>query len=225
MTPSKGAVVLQLGIVIVLTAAGLVAGAVTSVLALSAILGMVFPLIAATFFLRREGTGWRSLGFAVAMPLSRFAGYTFAALAVIYVVTSFIVSPLMHALGFPPIDISILAAEIEGNTLNYLVFLLPVSWGSAAFGEELLIRGFVLNRFAILFGEQRMTLVIVAQALLFTLGHAYQGVTGMANIMVVALVMGWIYVRCGRNLWPVIVAHGIIDTIGMTALYLGYTTL
>lgn len=52
-----------------------------------------------------------------------------------------------------------------------------------------------------------------------------QGPTGVANIFVLALVFGAVYLRSGRNLWPLIAAHGIIDTVGITLIYLGRTDL
>ena len=88
MEVSKGAAALQLCVVVILAALGLVLGALTPWLAMSAILGMLLPIVAATVFLRRGGSGWVALGFAQAMPWKRFVGYTLAALAVIYAVTS-----------------------------------------------------------------------------------------------------------------------------------------
>ena len=103
--------------------------------------------------------------------------------------------------------------------IAYLLFLIPVSWGSAAFGEEMLLRGFLLNRIE---GLTRSAVwAVLGQAAIFALAHLYLGITGVLMVFVVALVFGAVYLRCGRNLWPVIVAHGLVDTVAMTALYLG----
>ncbi len=40
--------------------------------------------------------------------------------------------------------------------------------------------------------------------------------TGMAG-----LVLGGLYLACGRNLWPAIVAHGTTNTISFLVLYFG----
>lgn len=209
----------ELASVIVLSLVGMLAGALTPWIVLGPILGMVLPLIAATLFLHRQGSGWRDLGFPRRMRLGRFVFLTLAVLAVIYLSIAFIVAPLLDSLGAPPVDASVLVDVIEGNLANYLLFLIPVSWGSAAFGEELLLRCFVLNRFALLFGTGT---AVVLQALLFALGHAYQGVTGMVSIFVVGIAFAVVYLRAQRNLWPAIVAHGTIDTISITLVYLGY---
>jgi membrane protease YdiL (CAAX protease family) len=205
--------------VVLLTVLGMLIGGLLPWIGLAPIVGILLPLAAATGFLRREGLGWRDLGFGRPMPLGRCLLGALLGLLAIYLVTGLLVTPLLRAAGAPPLDMSLLVGIIEGDLVNYLWFLLPVSWGSAAIGEELLARGFLLNRFERVHGT---SVAIVLQAVLFSAGHFYQGVTGMANILVVALVLGVVYVRLGRNLWPVILAHGAIDTVGITAVYLGY---
>lgn len=212
----------EVALVLALSLLGLIAGAATGWPPLSPILGMVFPLAAATVFLWREGVGWRDLGFARTMPLGRFLGYTVGTLIVVFVVTNYLVTPVMRAFGIPPIDVAVLAREIEGNWATYLVFLLPIGWGSAAFGEELLARGYLLHRFAQLAGRP---LAVVLQAAVFAAAHFYQGIMGVANIFALALIFGVVYYRCGRNLWPLIVAHGLTDTVGLTLLFLGRADL
>jgi len=138
------------------------------------------------------------------------------------VITTLVVTPLIRALGVPPLDVSTLQTVIEGDLVSYLVFLIPITWVSAAIGEELIARGFLLDRFMRLY---RPRVAVVAQATIFALAHIYQGPTGVANIFVLALVFGAVYLRSGRNLWPLIAAHGIIDTVGITLIYLGRTDL
>ena len=154
------------------------------------------------------------------MPLRRFLTFTAIAVVAVYLLVVLALRPALEALGFPAPDVSGMRQLIEGNTMAYLLFLLPVSWGSAAFGEEMLVRGFILNR------AERLThsavWAVVIQATIFGLAHSYQGITGMLMIFTIGLILGAVFIRCGRNLWPVIVAHGVIDTIGITALYLGW---
>ena len=58
-----------------------------------------------------------------------------------------------------------------------------------------------------------------AQAVLFGLAHAYQGPTGILVTGSVGLAFGLLYLRL-RTLWALVIAHGLIDTIGLVALYL-----
>ncbi len=210
----------QVVVIVALIPLGLTLGALTGWPAMSPIVGMLLPLLAATWFLQRDALSWRDLGFAQAMPFTRFAMYTLVTLAAVYLLVAGLLSQLLQALGLPEQNISGLRALLEGNTVNYLLFLIPISWGSAAFGEELLIRGFLLDRLERL--SQSPTIAVFAQAAIFALAHFYQGVTGVLIIFAVALIFGSVFIRCGRNLWPVIVAHGIIDSVAMTALYFGW---
>lgn len=43
----------------------------------------------------------------------------------------------------------------------------------------------------------------------------------MIAVFALALAFGAVYVRNVRNCVPLIIAHGLIDTCAMTALYLG----
>jgi len=80
-----------------------------------------------------------------------------------------------------------------------------------------------MTRLAQTFGESRTAwgLAIAGQALLFAFAHWYQGPVGMVPIGVGAVVTGIACVAWGRNLWPAIIAHGLVDTLGFTMLYLG----
>ena len=50
--------------------------------------------------------------------------------------------------------------------------------------------------------------------------HIYQGVPGMVGAGVVAIIFGSIYLLGKRKLAPVIIGHGLINTISLTAYYL-----
>jgi membrane protease YdiL (CAAX protease family) len=65
------------------------------------------------------------------------------------------------------------------------------------------------------------TAAAFGQATLFALGHSYLGPRGMLNAGALALVAGLGYRWNGRNLWPLFMAHGLVDSVGLTALYLG----
>ena len=62
---------------------------------------------------------------------------------------------------------------------------------------------------------------MLAQASLFGLGHAYLGPRGIMNAAAIGLVSGAVYWANGRNLWPLVIAHGLVDSVGLTMLRLG----
>ena len=213
---------LEVVAVVALLPVGSIAGALTGIPIMGSIAAVGLPLCAATLFLRQEGSSWFDLGITRRIPVGQFFGWLIATVCLCWLVTSFLVAPVLFRLGAPPVNVTPLARLIEGNLSQYLLFLIPVSWGSAAIGEEMLTRGFLLHRITTL---SNRTVGVLLQALLFALAHLYQGITGMVMIFFMALIFGVVYFRCGRSLLPLFAAHGLIDTIGVTLLYLGRSDL
>jgi membrane protease YdiL (CAAX protease family) len=109
-----------------------------------------------------------------------------------------------------------------GNLKLTLIFL-ALAWILAAFGEEMIYRGYLMNRVADLFNRTRrawiVSLIVVHVA--FGLAHAYQGWTGVIDEGLSGLLLGVIYLRTGRNLAVPIIAHGIGDSIDFILIFLG----
>ncbi len=126
----------------------------------------------------------------------------------------------IQGLGWAPLDASRFAG-IEGNA-TALMGALALSWTTAAFGEEVLFRGFVQSRLQALMAGRRYAgpAAATVQALLFAFGHAYLGATGMLVSGAIGLAFGLLMLRF-RNVWPLVIAHGLIDTVSMLALYGG----
>jgi len=111
---------------------------------------------------------------------------------------------------------------VVGNLPLYF-YVLPFIWVFAAFGEEFFFRGFVMTKLARTMGDGRAAWVaaVLLQAVLFGLAHGYQGPAGMVGTGITGLIYGGATVVFGRNLWPAVIAHGAMDTLGFTLLFLG----
>ena len=112
---------------------------------------------------------------------------------------------------------------LEGNLPN-LIIQLVIIWITAAFLEEFIFRGYLLNRLVDLQGSQTRlawVLAVIGQAIIFGLAHAYQGPVGVLKTGAIGLVFGLAYLAVKRNLWPLIIAHGLIDSIDMVTHYFG----
>ena len=109
------------------------------------------------------------------------------------------------------------------SPVSFIAYIIIIAWGAAGFCEELIFRGFLLNQFARLFGGSKAGwgLAIIFQGALFGLGHYTQGLTGIIITGLIGLLFGVLYILAGRNLWCLILAHGIIDTLSLTQDYLG----
>jgi membrane protease YdiL (CAAX protease family) len=112
--------------------------------------------------------------------------------------------------------------QLNGNLQITLLFI-ALAWTLAAFGEEMVYRGYLMNRVADLLNRTRAAWVIslIVVHLGFGLAHAYQGWTGIIDEGLMGLLLGIIYLRTGRNLSVPIIAHGIGDTIDFLLIFLG----
>lgn len=111
---------------------------------------------------------------------------------------------------------------VQGNVGMFLVWL-AVSWSLGAFGEELAFRGYLLNRSLDLFGNRvaGMVAAVCLNAAVFGILHSSQGLGGILNTGIDAAIFCAVYLVVGRNLWVTIVMHGIGNTLGLIAMYLG----
>jgi membrane protease YdiL (CAAX protease family) len=182
---------------------------------------MAAVVLLASLLLWRRGGGWRALGLRRPRPLWRALVLAAAGLVAGELAAGAAVTLLYPALHLAPPGVPPFLARLRGNLGEYLYWMIPVTWGSAAFGEEMLFRGFALDRLDQLFGGRAVWAAAVIQGLLFGAAHAYLGASGAIVAGVLGLVLGAVFVVGGRNLWPCILIHGVIDSTSMTAVFLG----
>ena len=180
-----------------------------------------FLLLLGWLSLWLRGIGWRAVG------LRRPARWRDAlllgiAVGVVYQFFSlYMLEPLIVLLTGKPIDLSQFA-PVKGNVFLLALFLVLV-WTLAAFGEELVYRGYLMNRVAELAGGSSMAwaLSLAVVSVLFGVVHLYQGISGVATVIAAGLVYGGLYLMSGRNLWAPIIAHGIYDTVAVLLAFWG----
>jgi membrane protease YdiL (CAAX protease family) len=97
------------------------------------------------------------------------------------------------------------------------------AWTLAAFGEEMVYRGYLMNRFADLMNRTPWAWIIslIVVHVGFGLAHAYQGITGIIDEGLAGFLFGVVYLRNGRNLAVPIIAHGLGDTIDFLLIFAG----
>lgn len=158
-----------------------------------------------------------------ALQLKRLTANDLLVVLLAYVVLEssmdFIVQPAITKLFNEPADYSAFAM-LKGNTALYMKWLC-LMWLSAAFGEELFFRSYIIAQLQRIMGN-RPVLHILISAVLFALPHIYQGVSGAVTTFVFGVCFGFIYVRW-KNSWINILVHGLIDTVFLTLSYFGLT--
>lgn len=177
----------------------------------------VFLFISALLWLRNSH--WSDIGLALpirkrrALLLGVSFGLSFVCLQ------SFVLVPLLMLLFHQRSDVSTFTS-IHGNVLFLSGYLLN-TWTVAAFAEEMMFRGYLLNRIADLFNRNASgwATAIIAQATLFGAVHAYEGLVGMLVAGTYAVLAGLLYLRTNRNLWADIIGHGVTNTIFFLVMF------
>lgn len=186
---------------------------------ISALIIYLFIIACLSLWLRKKG--WRQFGLSRPTNWLHTIGIGAAVGLVYQAVSIWLLVPLLYELTNTPLNLRQIS-PVHNNVL-LLILWLTVSWTSAAFGEEMVYRGYLLNRVADLLGNSRAGWIIglIGVSALFGLGHAYQGVTGIMDTFLFGCVMAGLYLIGKRNLWLPIIAHGIYDTAALVLIFLG----
>ena len=111
--------------------------------------------------------------------------------------------------------------DVQGN-LELALLGVFYAFIGAGFYEEFMFRGFFMQGLAMFFGASRGAWIVacVVQGALFGLAHAYQNPLGIAITGTLGVLMGLLVLAFGRNLWPVIIGHGLFDASRFVLFYL-----
>lgn len=162
----------------------------------------------AIYLLWRSGFGPSAIG--LARPQWRSDGLGGLGLAALIGLPGLAFYVIARVLG--------LSANVEPAELYDTWWRIPVLLGAAfanGWAEEIIVVAFLLTRLRQLDVSPARALVI--SSLLRGAYHLYQGYSaGLGNI-VMGLVFGYVWQRTGR-LWPLIIAHALIDAVA----FVGY---
>lgn len=158
----------------------------------------------------------RDLGLTRPRSIVRTLAFGMLVGVVMLLLSKLLLTPVIEALTGIPRDLSAFDF-LRGETAKYFA-ILPRIWLSAAIGEEIVFRAFLIGRLETAFGGASRiatTAAVVLASLVFGAAHAYQGPTGILLTATLGLVFGIVYVASGRNLWFNVVVHGVYDTLSL----------
>ena len=177
-----------------------------------------FGLGVAFLILKRSKFEWKRFG--VGQKINRKTVLNSLLIAVtIFIVFSVFIDPLLQNwLG--EYDLSSID-DIRGNFAGYIILMI-VMWVFAAFGEELLFRGYYMKSLAELFGNNNKSWLLSAliTSTYFGVSHAYQGLIGVVSVFLWSFVISMLFIKNKNNLLLLVLIHGIYDSIGITLIYL-----
>jgi len=190
-------------------------------------ISLLASLGVASWRLRKSNETWASLGLKRPQSWSKTLAWTLAALVLTTAAGIFAETFVNTVAGgtFPQPEGSNSGrfADVPGNTILYLYWL-AVAWTIGGFTEEMLFRALLITRFERLFSRLPfgLFLAILFPAIIFGQQHYYyQGMSGALATGAIAVVSGCLYLFLKRNLWPLVLSHGLVNTIGLTLIYLG----
>lgn len=189
------------------------------VLAASAVLGLLKagPVL---LWAWRSRTPWRELGFVRPASWVRTVAVSIVLGVAFKLAMKSVVMPL---LGAEPINRSF--QFLAHNPAALPLMLLEIFVG-AAFGEEVLFRGYLFERWRRLFGNgwpARAAIVLFSSVLFGAAHYANQGMAGAQQALIFGLVFGALYARTGR-LAGLMIAHAAFDLAAVAIIYWGLET-
>ena len=186
-------------------------------------LAYVFSVVIATFVLKSRGSSWREIGLARPASWRKTILLAASTLFAYIVVTIVFQAILVNVLGLTVAPSDRSSFDVLYGNLPLLILYVAAAWTFIAFGEEMIFRAYLMNTLAQLFesAKARWALALIGSSIIFGLAHFSWGIMGVAETTLMGLVLGFVYLRSGRNLWITIIAHGIANTLAFTMVYLG----
>ena len=177
-------------------------------------------LVIASWRMKVRGVSWKDLGLIKPNNLWRTIGIS--VIIFVLIMTSIIIFELIK--DYLPFSITqdnssesavSKFGELKGNWMLFFSIIPMVLLES--FLEELLDRGFLMNWLEKLFSMTSFATVIAVllQAVIFGFRHSNDLSERSITVGLIGLVMGIAYVKFGRNLWPLIIAHCILNSMSM----------
>ena len=109
---------------------------------------------------------------------------------------------------------------VQGNP-ELTIYAVCYAFIGAGLYEEFMFRGFLMQGLAMCFGASRggWIAACIIQGALFGAAHAYQNPLGIAITGTLGVLLGVIVLVSGRNLWLVIIGHGLYDASRFVLFY------
>ena len=178
---------------------------------------VILGMIAISLLVRREGIV--SLGFRKNKNMFRMMGVVLFSVFIWQLIQIGFTMPILNHLTGTTQDLGAFT-ELKGN-LSQLLMYLFFSWTLAAFGEEIVYRGYLQRRISDLLGENTIGLILMIgiSSLLFGIAHTEQGMIGVVVTTLDALFFSWLKMKFENNLWASVLAHGFSNSVGLIVFF------
>lgn len=185
----------------------------------------ILMLVIVWIGIRLRGDKWSDFGLTFGRMNSKRSLRTFLRSLLVFFIASaaYILGTIIMAnISGMPESADMSNYEYLKNNLFMFILTLCGVYIVSSFGEEVIYRAFLINRFTELgLGSRYGKMLAVAfSAVIFGLVHFEWGLTGMVSTAFMGLVMGIFYLKFNKNLWILVLAHAYMDTLLLVPIYL-----
>jgi len=177
-------------------------------------------LLVATILMRIRGVTWKEIG------IFKPKNYIKSLIASIFIFAFIVISIIIFQNIIEYLDLDV-APDLSGEQASTKFGNLSGNWGLfftiipfillQSMLEEVLDRGFLINWIEkSLSSTWAATIIaVLVQAVIFGFRHSYDLSERSITVAIIGLAMGIGYVAFGRNLWPLIIVHCLLNTMSM----------
>ena len=178
-------------------------------------------LIVATWRIKARGYTWKDLGLTKPKNFKKtlLASVIITIVIAITLIAFNILQDQFNFLNQPEEPKVKVFDSVFGNLKGnwwLLLSIMPIVL-IESFLEELLDRAFLITWFEQLFSKTGIAtiLAVILQASIFGFRHSNDFSERSITVALIGLIMGIAYIKLDRNLWPIIIAHCILNTMSM----------
>ena len=171
--------------------------------------GVVQDVALVLFVIRKSGEPWAHFGISRFRPVRDVVGAVcaYAAEYAAHWTYAILLGYLLAHLFPPPSHEEIRRFIPSPTTGVQWVIVVPIIF-LMAFSEEIVMRGYLIPRLESILGSTGEAVLL--SALLFGLGHGYQGLHGIVGTALFGLVYGAVF-AITRRLWPLVIGHAALN--------------
>ena len=174
---------------------------------------------------RLRGESWDHFGLDIKETDFRelLKSFLWSLLVLVLAMTGFILGSIIMAniTGIPEQADMSNYEFLKGNPGILILSLLGV-YIASSFGEEVIYRGFLINRFTglRLNGKWGRVITLLLSSLIFGFVHYSWGPMGIVQTFFMGLALGICYLWLKKRLWILVFAHAVMDTVLLVQIYM-----
>lgn len=168
--------------------------------------------------LEHFGLGFKTINWSKGLKI-----FLLSLLVFVIALASFIIGSVVMAniTGIPE-NANLSGYDYLKDNIGMLFLTLAGVYIVSSFGEEVIYRGFLINRISELGHNSKkpISIAVILSSIIFGFVHYEWGPMGIVQTGFMGLALGICYIKLKRKLWVLILAHAYMDTILMVQIYM-----